>query len=410
MTLLILPNFFIKKSSMKIRFLYLVLILCFFNSSLFGQKFESKNSFELEGAISGESYSGKIFLTYTDNKNNQIVDSVSVVNNKFIFKGKIDYPTKAIICNNSRFEMTRFSSSIIYLEPQRMVVIFDVFDFKTLKLNYSKTQLEYDSLNVIISSTSTKRDSLHIYYRIYIDQLKSVKDPTEQNEINLKIEELDRVSKINNDKEIQLELDFIDKHPTSFLTLDLLKFRIKRGDLNYEIVKAKFDSLSSEIQNSLAGIEFNIFLQKFKESSIGGLAPDFEGKDVNAKPIKLSSFRKNKYVLLDFWASWCAPCREEFPFLKEMYSKYKEKGFEIINVSRDEKLESWRNAILKDKIGEWKHFSTKENSSAIESIYIITGIPVKILINKEGLIVGKWKGGGEENKVAIEKFLTEIFD
>lgn len=395
---------------MKISFLYLILILCFFNSSLFGQKFESKNSFELEGVISGESYNGKIFLTYTDNKNNQIVDSASVVNNKFIFKGKIDYPTKAIICNNSRFEMTRFSSSIIYLEPQRMVVIFDVFDFKTLKLNYSKTQLEYDSLNVIISSTSAKRDSLHIYYRIYIDQLKSVKEPTEQNEINLKIEELDRVSKINNDKEIQLELDFIDKHPSSFITFDLLKFRIKRGDLNYEIVKAKFDSLSSEIQNSLAGIEFNIFLQKFKESSIGGLAPDFEGKDVNAKPIKLSSFRKNKYVLLDFWASWCTPCREEFPFLKKMYSKYKEKGFEIINVSRDEKLESWRNAILKDKIGEWKHFSTKENSSAIESMYIITGIPVKILINKEGLIVGKWKGGGEENKVAIEKILTEIFD
>jgi thiol-disulfide isomerase/thioredoxin len=395
---------------MKIPFLYLVLMLCFFKSSLFGQKFESKNSFELQGAISGESYKGKIFLTYTDNKNNQIVDSASVVNNKFIFKGKIDYPTKAIICNNSRFEMTRFSSSIIYLEPQKMVVIFDVFDFKTLKLNYSKTQLEYDSLNVIISSTSAKRDSLHIYYRIYIDQLKSVKDTTVQNEINLKIEELDRVSKINNDKEIQLELDFIDKHPSSFLTFDLLKFRIKRGDLNYEIVKAKFDSLSSEIQNGLAGIEFNIFLQKIKESSIGGLAPDFEGKDVNAKPIKLSSFRNNKYVLLDFWASWCAPCREEFPFLKKMYSKYKEKGFEIINVSRDEKLESWRNAILKDKIGEWKHFSTKENSSAIESIYIITGIPVKILINKEGLIVGKWKGGGEENKIAIEKILTEIFD
>jgi thiol-disulfide isomerase/thioredoxin len=395
---------------MKIPFIYLILILCFFNGSLFGQKFESKNSFELEGAISGESYNEKIFLTYTDNKNNQIVDSVSVVNNKFIFKGKIDYPTKAIICNNSRFEMTKFSSSIIYLEPRRMVVIFDVFDFKTLKLNYSKTQLEYDSLNVIISSTSAKRDSLHIYYRIYIDQLKSVKDTTVQNEINLKIEELDRVSKINNDKEIQLELDFIDKHPSSFLTFDLLKFRIKRGDLNYEIVKAKFDSLSSEIQNGLAGIEFNIFLQKIKESSIGGLAPDFEGKDVNAKPIKLSSFRNNKYVLLDFWASWCAPCREEFPFLKKMYSKYKEKGFEIINVSRDEKLESWRNAILKDKIGEWKHFSTKENSSAIESIYIITGIPVKILINKEGLIVGKWKGGGEENKIAIEKILTEIFD
>ena len=85
-------------------------------------------------------------------------------------------------------------------------------------------------------------------------------------------------------------------------------------------------------------IEKRVNLFGVSESNVQ--TSNFEGKDINANRIQLSSFRNDKYVLLDFWASWCGPCREDFPFLKEMYSKYKDKGFEIINVSRDEKLDS----------------------------------------------------------------------
>jgi len=395
---------------MTIRFFYSILILFLFGSSLLAQKIQKHNSFELLGTIIGAKFTGKIYLCYINNDNKEIKDSANVANNKFEFKGKIDYPTKTIICNNPRFEMSRFSSSVIYLEPNKMEVIFDVFDFKTLRLVHSKTQFEFDRLNESTKPTNATRDSLHNYYRMHIDKLKTLIDTIAQNDINLKIGELDRLSKINTDKEVQIELDFINKNSSSFVTIDLLKTRLARRELTYEIGKSKFDHLSPEIQNSPLGIELNIFLQKFKESNIGSLAPNFEGKDINANPIQLSSFRNDKYVLLDFWASWCGPCREDFPFLKEMYSKYKDKGFEIINVSRDEKLDSWRNAVLKDSIGEWKHFSTKENNSNIESTYVVTGIPVRILINKKGEIIGRWKGGGLENKVAIEKMITEIFD
>ncbi len=392
------------------RFFYSLFILFLFKSSLLAQKTQNYNSFELRGTITGARYNGKIYLCYTNNENKEIKDSANVANNKFEFKGRIDYPAKAIICNNPRFEMSRFSSSIIYLEPNKMEVLFDVFDFKTLRLAHSKTQFEFCTLNEFNKSTYATRDSLHTYYRIYMDKLKTVIDTISQNDINLKIGELDRLSKINTDKEVQIELDFIDKNPSSFVTVNLLKFRLTRGELSYEIGKSKFDNLSPKIRNSPAGIELDIFLQKFRESNIGSLAPDFEGKDINTNPIQLSSFRNDKYVLLDFWASWCSPCREDFLFLKELYSKYKDKGFEIITVSRDEKLDSWRNAILKDNIGDWKHFSIKENSSTIESVYVVTGIPVKILINKEGIIIGRWKGGGLENKAEIEKAIAEIFD
>jgi glutathione peroxidase-family protein len=93
-----------------------------------------------------------------------------------------------------------------------------------------------------------------------------------------------------------------------------------------------------------------------------------------------------------------------------MYSKYKDKGFEIISVTRDEKLDLWRNTIQKENVEKWKHFSIKENKSTIEETYVVTAIPVKILINKEGIIIGRWIGSSAENEAAIEKAIAEIFD
>ena len=93
-----------------------------------------------------------------------------------------------------------------------------------------------------------------------------------------------------------------------------------------------------------------------------------------------------------------------------MYSKYKNKGQEFISIYKDENLQSWKKAIEKEKIEIWKQISTKENKSTIEDAYVVTAIPVKILIDKEGIIIRRWIGSGEENKASIEKILTEIFD
>ncbi|MNY50209.1 Thiol-disulfide oxidoreductase ResA [compost metagenome] len=126
--------------------------------------------------------------------------------------------------------------------------------------------------------------------------------------------------------------------------------------------------------------------------------------------IPLATFREKKYVLIDFWASWCEPCRDDLPFLKDTYEKYKDKGFEIISISRDKNLNSWRKAIADEKIGLWKHISVAENQTKIEDNYLVTAIPVKILINKRGEIIGRWKGSGDENKMELKKILEKTFD
>lgn len=85
-------------------------------------------------------------------------------------------------------------------------------------------------------------------------------------------------------------------------------------------------------------------------------------------------------------------------------------GFEIISITKDQDLDKWKNAIAKEKIAIWKQISTLENDDSIEKKYFVSGIPHKVLIDKNGVIIGKWKGGGEKNKNELQQILAEIFD
>ena len=162
-----------------------------------------------------------------------------------------------------------------------------------------------------------------------------------------------------------------------------------------------------KIQNSENGKKLKLALEKFKNSKIGSKAPLFSLKDFNGNIIRLSDFQRNNYVLLDFWASWCGPCREDNPFLEEINRNYKNKGLKIIGISRDENLDSWKKAILKDNM-DWINISTVENGSEIEEEYFVWGIPHRVLIDKDGVIIGKWKGSGMKNIDSIKEKLVKL--
>jgi peroxiredoxin len=175
----------------------------------------------------------------------------------------------------------------------------------------------------------------------------------------------------------------------------------------YEALKQKFPQ--SIYTNQLAGSieqykkQFELDETQNKLLPDGGIMPDIKLADQNGKEFALSSL-KGKVVLIDFWASWCGPCRKENPNVVKMYSKYNKKGFEIFSVSLDEDKEKWIKAIEKDGL-KWKHVSDLKGwNSSVCSQFNISAIPFTILIDKEGKIIKKGLRGE-----ALEQKLEEIF-
>ncbi len=200
-----------------------------------------------------------------------------------------------------------------------------------------------------------------------------------------------------------IRLDFIKSNPSSPFAIKAL--RDWSGiTIKPDLVEPLYNNLDSKIRLSAEGLQFAERIRIAKYTSIGSEAPDFVMEDVNGNDLKLSNFR-GKYVLLDFWASWCMPCRAEHPYLRKVYEEYKEKGFEIFAVSLDQagKKEAWLNAIKKDQI-TWPQVSDLQfynNKAAI--LYGIKAIPQNFLLDKEGKIIAKNLRGE-----ALNRFLKNI--
>lgn len=133
----------------------------------------------------------------------------------------------------------------------------------------------------------------------------------------------------------------------------------------------------------------------------GKKAPDFAFPDVNGKKWSPKDF-KGKYLIIDFWASWCGPCRAEIPHLKEVYKKYKDKGLEILAVSVDAKEADWKKAMAEEKMA-WPQINAKESKPVMAS-YLFSGIPYLVVVDKEGNIIEKNLRGE-----SLDKKLKEIF-
>lgn len=245
------------------------------------------------------------------------------------------------------------------------------------------------------------------------DLFNMLSDSSAKNKVQLDIDGLFKINEKLASQLTTVQFNFIRNNPSSFLSLDGLS-TILMGSAElpiYDTIKSLYNNLNKSIQNSVTGKQFKLLLLTKEKSKVGCLAPDFKVKDVNNKEISLSAFRDKKYVLLDFWASWCKPCREDMPFLKKIYQAYGEKDLEIIGISKDDDLSSWKKAIQIDSTQIWRNISvpliSQKNDSAITNKYFVYGIPVKILINKEGVIIGRWTGGGEENIILLKKLLEK---
>lgn len=175
----------------------------------------------------------------------------------------------------------------------------------------------------------------------------------------------------------------------------------------YDIETAELDALLQQIPAEYATnseiVRIKEYVDKKQKTEVGKKYIDFSMPTPDGKEAKLSDFvgGKNKLLLVDFWASWCGPCRRAMPELKSIYKEYKNKGLEIVGVSFDRDAEAWKKAIKDDKL-EWKHISDlKYWQSEAAKIYGINSIPHLMLIDAEGTIVARGLHGEElANKIA----------
>lgn len=196
---------------------------------------------------------------------------------------------------------------------------------------------------------------------------------------------------------------FMKKYPLSITAVNSLVYFIE-DDL------PKADSLLKGFESGSAGshkqvVYFRKLINTKKGLLTGNIAPDFSQADTSGKLVRLSDFRSS-YVLVDFWASWCVPCRQESPTLVKIYNKYKEKGLTILSVSLDDKKASWLKAIKKDKLEQWPHLSDLkgwQNEVAVQ--YGVDAVPSSMLLDPSGKIVAKNLRGE-----ALERKMQELFE
>ncbi len=308
---------------------------------------KNPNKLDLSGVVkSGES--GKIYLQQYVNKSFVTIDSTDIVDGKFSFETETKLPEIYGLSLDGTGE-NPFNSFIIFLDNNPITVDFDTAD------SFEHTVVK-----------GSKEHDLFLQFR-------------EQKEASIN--------------------DIIKEHPSSIAALYLL-YRYYSFRLSPEEINANIALLDPSLKNTDYVKVLTELANTLSKVSIGHKAPDFAATDIEGKTVKLSDYLGTRYVLIDFWASWCAPCRKENPNLVKAYAKYS-KDLEIIGISLDNSTTPWKKAIEADGL-TWPQL-VDLNAWAGEGVksYGVRLIPANFLIDKDGTIVAKnLKGDDLENTLA----------
>lgn len=371
---------------------FLIILFFLFSGSLFAQ---SKNMVVIKGTMTGDlkGYNKITIFTRTDR------DSTEIIDGKYTFTFPFEGPTLKVIYAQYNQKMSRMYRpfGLLITEPGTYTITSDIEDiYGTAEVAgpsdavlYRQFQLKQDK-----GTRKLTQEMIRLYGNSWymIDEKNPVYEALQMNRDSLS--NIYVVSKIE---------DLIRSHPNSYASAFVLQSSASQiGSLDKK--ESLLSLLSEDMRESDAGRNFADHIQGVKNSKIGNTVSYFTLPDPEGKDVELSNL-KGKYVLIDFWASWCSPCRQSFPHMREFYKKYKNDKFEIYSISIDEDKPSWLKAV-KEENNPW--LQSWDDKNIAKSQFAVTAIPSTFLIDGEGKIVAKEVGFDSNGGSEIEKILISI--